>query len=276
MTLYGLFAIVLSVLLCIGRSFDLNFLQSDAAKGALATSFVGGLLIGKRFINGPVFDENVSLKGKIAVVTGANTGLGKETALKLASLGAKTILVCKSEDKANTAKEEIIAKTGNTEVDYVQLDLADLKSLKKGADALSKKVNRIDILVNNAGVMAIPTRQTTKDGFEAQIGTNHLGHFALTGLLLKLLTKDDGSGSLKRIVNLASEAHLFGNIQKDDLMLEKPGAYKAWNAYGNSKIANIHFTHELARRLKKKGIDNIVAVCCHPGRCTTLQQSFFH
>jgi NAD(P)-dependent dehydrogenase (short-subunit alcohol dehydrogenase family) len=142
------------------------------------------------------------------------------------------------------------------------LDLSSLESVKRCTEELKGTVSKIDILVNNAGVMALPKMELTEDGFEKQIGINHFGHFALTGQLFDLLKKSGNA----RIVNVASSAHLFAQIDKSDLMLLKEGAYQSWRAYGNSKLANILFTKELTKRLYTQFDTNIAVLCCHPGR----------
>jgi hypothetical protein len=152
-----------------------------------------GLAIGKKNLDGPMFDENVSLKDKIVAITGANTGLGKETATKLATLGATVYILCRPSDKTDKALIDIKSKSGNSNIFAIPLDLSSLKSIKECASMLKSKVSRIDILVNNAGVMAIPELQKTEDGFEKQFGINHLGHFALTGLLFDLLKKSSSA-----------------------------------------------------------------------------------
>lgn len=143
----------------------------------------------------------------------------------------------------------------------LSIDLDNLESVRKCAAILVETTEKLDALVNNAGVMAIPKREITADGFEKQIGINHFGHYALTGLLFDHLKKSGNS----RIINVASSAHSFGNIDRDDLMLEKSGAYQAWKAYGNSKLANILFTKELTKKLYLREDNNIAVLCCHPG-----------
>lgn len=143
----------------------------------------------------------------------------------------------------------------------MSLDLNSLESIAKCSDELRSTTEKIDILVNNAGVMAIPNKETTADGFEKQIGINHLGHFALTGQLFSLLKKSGNA----RVINVASSAHQFSNIDRGDLMLDKKGAYQAWLAYGNSKLANILFTKELTKKLYLKSDTNVAVLCCHPG-----------
>jgi NAD(P)-dependent dehydrogenase (short-subunit alcohol dehydrogenase family) len=235
-----------------------RFSAANVAKSALLAA---GLVGGKVLVNGPTFNEAVSLKGKNIVITGANTGLGKESALKLATLGANVFLLCKSSDKASGAVEDIKRKTGSKSVVAIPCNLASLESVQSAVSSLKREVDSLDILMNNAGVMAIPTRETTLDGFEAHLGINHLGHFALTGLLMDLLAKSTAA----RIVTVSSAAHLLGHFDFDDILLEKN--YEPWHAYGNSKLANILFTKELATRLES--VSNITPLTCHPGACRT-------
>jgi len=241
---------------------------------------------GKVLSDGPVFNEPVSLADQTIVITGANTGLGKEAAIKLASLGAKKVIIlCRNPVAAAAAITEIEERSKTKGiVSTIPLDLADLKSIEKCVALLKSEVNNIDVLMNNAGVMAIPARETTADGFERQIGINHFGHYALTLSLLKSgLIKSSNSDGTARIINVSSIAHQMGNIEKvrDDLFLEKSKAYQPWVAYGNSKLANIYFTGELARRLQQAsssgsinnesvGNNNRIATfALHPGVCRT-------
>lgn len=143
----------------------------------------------------------------------------------------------------------------------MSLDLNSLESVRKCSEELISSTKEINILVNNAGVMAIPNKEVTEDGFEKQIGINHFGHFALTGQLFDHMKKSKNA----RVVNVASSAHLFSAIDKEDLMLDKKGAYQAWKAYGNSKLSNILFTKELAKKLYLKSDNTLTVVCCHPG-----------
>eukprot|EP01035_Chromulina_nebulosa_P020011 gene20011-25985_t len=240
--------------------------KPNFSKPLLALGAVGSLYLAKKtVIDGPVFSEKVDLTGKNVVITGANTGLGKETALKLASLGANTWLLCKSDSKGIAAVNDIKSKTNNQNVNYIQCDLSNRKIIDNTVNQLKSSLDSIDVLVNNAGVMAIPTRQLTADGFEAHIGINHLGHYVLTGQLLSLLSKKPNS----RIINVSSQAHLFGNFKdRDDILLAKPNAYEPWPAYGNSKLANILYTRALAKRLANK--ENApISLTCHPGVCRT-------
>eukprot|EP01041_Mallomonas_annulata_P011369 gene11369-23794_t len=224
-------------------------------KIAVAGAVTAAAIVGKYLSDGPTFSESVDMTGKTVVITGANTGLGKETAIKLAGLGADVIILCKTPEKGAIASQEINARSGSTKCRSLPLDLSSLNSVKKCSELLSNSVDKIDVLVNNAGVMALPQRQVTADGFEAHLGINHLGHFALTSRLMPLLKRAGNA----RIVNVASLAHVTGHLDFDDLMLEKK--YEPWPAYGNSKLANILFTKELAKRLEGT---NVITTVCHP------------
>mmetsp|Transcript_34664 Transcript_34664/g.35354 ORF Transcript_34664/g.35354 Transcript_34664/m.35354 type:complete len:359 (-) Transcript_34664:82-1158(-) len=221
---------------------------------------VGGLALAKYSSDGPVFTEDVNLQGKTAVITGANTGLGKESAVKLSSLGADVIILCKSKEKAENAIKEINERSGSNTCRAVPLNLASLNSIDNCAKEIARITDKVDILMNNAGVMALPERQETSDGFEAHLGINHLGHFALTAKLLPLLKKSDKA----RIINVSSAAHLFSKLDFNNLMLKQ--SYDPWLAYGNSKLCNILFTRSLASRLQ--GTD-ISTYSLHPGLCRT-------
>ncbi|MGI9382424.1 MAG: oxidoreductase [Methyloligellaceae bacterium] len=208
-------------------------------------------------------DRLPELCGKVFVITGGNSGIGLEAAKMLGEAGADVVIACRNPDKATKALEEIqAASTGKTE--FVQLDLSDMSSVRKSAADIRERCPSIDGLINNAGIMQTP-QSKTKDGFELQFGTNHLGHFLLTGLLLDLMEKVAG-----RIVVVSSIAHKFGNIHFDDLMLA--GHYTPTRAYGQSKLANLMFALELDRRLKAS---NSPASCiaCHPGYAATHLQS---
>jgi NAD(P)-dependent dehydrogenase (short-subunit alcohol dehydrogenase family) len=205
------------------------------------------------------------LAGKTVVVTGGNSGIGYEAALAFARKKARTILACRSLDKANAAAAQIVASNPGTTVEVMELDLSSLASIRNFADAFHKSHRSLDILVNNAGVMALPYRKTV-DGFEMQFGTNHLGHFALTGLLLDALLAAPGA----RVVNVSSGGHRIGRIRFDDLQWEH-GYYK-WFAYGQSKLANLLFTFELQRRAERAGA-KLVALGCHPGYAATNLQA---
>jgi NAD(P)-dependent dehydrogenase (short-subunit alcohol dehydrogenase family) len=200
------------------------------------------------------------------VVTGANSGIGFETARTLCFKGARVFLACRSESKARIAMDTIRRERSDVHIDFVPLDLASLKSVRAFADEVAKRTpDGIDGLINNAGLMA-PPRQLTEDGFEMQLGTNHLGHFALTGLLLPQLAKRPGA----RVVNVSSMMHWVGKIHLDDLHGER--SYDAWGFYGQSKLANLLFTRELNRRLAVK-LPNVIATAAHPGYSATALQA---
>jgi NAD(P)-dependent dehydrogenase (short-subunit alcohol dehydrogenase family) len=192
-------------------------------------------------------------QGRTVIVTGANSGLGEATARVLAERGASVVLACR-----NTAKGEAAAARMTGDVHVRQLDLADLESIRQFAASTPQ----LDVLVNNAGVMAIPLRRTA-DGFEMQIGTNFLGHFALTGLLLPRISD--------RVVTVSSTAHRWGHIDLDDLNWRTRG-YRAWPAYGQSKLADLMFAYELHRRLSAAG-SAVRSVAAHPGYAATDLQS---
>jgi NAD(P)-dependent dehydrogenase (short-subunit alcohol dehydrogenase family) len=201
--------------------------------------------------------------GRFAIVTGANSGLGFDTAAVLADKGAHVVLAVRNLDKGNEAAERIRSKNPNAVVSLQELDLTSLDSVRNAADQLRADYPRIDLLINNAGVMYVPTRETTKDGFEMQFGTNHLGHFALTGQLLDNLLPVEGS----RVVTVSSVGHrILARIHFDDLQLERK--YNRVEAYGQSKLSNLLFTYELQRRLAAKGTPTIAAAA-HPGFADT-------
>jgi NAD(P)-dependent dehydrogenase (short-subunit alcohol dehydrogenase family) len=200
--------------------------------------------------------------GRVAVVTGANTGLGLETAKALAVRGASVVLAVRNVDKGKDAAATIAGHSAGADVTVQRLDLSSLDSVRRGADDLRATHDRIDLLVNNAGVMYTP-RRTTADGFELQFGTNHLGHFALTGLLLDRLLAAPGS----RVVTVSSVGHrIRSRIDFDDLNSER--SYSRVAAYGRSKLANLLFTYELQRRLAAAG-SSTIAVAAHPGGSNT-------
>jgi len=205
------------------------------------------------------------LKGRFVVVTGANSGIGFEAAKALAAHGARVVLACRSTDKGEAARRKIIAEHPAASVEVMALDLASLASVRQFATDLAKRTDRLDVLCNNAGVMALPRRETA-DGFEMQLGTNHLGHFALTGLLLPLLLGTPQS----RVVTVSSGAHKFGRIDFDDLHGKQ--RYAKWSAYGQSKLANLLFAYELDRRLKSKQ-SSMISAACHPGYAATELQA---
>lgn len=208
--------------------------------------------------------EIPDLTGRMAVVTGANSGLGLHTSLELARHGARVVLACRDEGKGAGALRRIRDEVPGAEVELGALDLADLAPVRRFAEAYASLHDRLDILVNNAGVMALPYRRTA-DGFEMQLGTNHLGHFALTGLLLPTLLARHGA----RVVTLSSQAHRFGRVDIDDLHSER--RYRKWFAYAQSKLANLLFMSELARRADAAHAA-LVSVAAHPGYAATNLQ----
>ncbi|GAA0383276.1 oxidoreductase [Streptomyces luteireticuli] len=215
-------------------------------------------------MNGWTPDDIPAQHGRTAVVTGANSGLGFVTARELARRGARVVLACRDETRGRAAEELLRHEVPEADVRLAPLDLADLKSVRAFADALPEE--RLDLLVNNAGVMALPRRRTV-DGFEMQFGTNHLGHFALTGLLLpRLRAAGDGA----RVVTVSSGLHLLGTVDPRDVQMD--GGYRRWIAYGRSKSANLLFVHELARRLAAAG-SPLVAAAAHPGYAATNLQT---
>jgi NAD(P)-dependent dehydrogenase (short-subunit alcohol dehydrogenase family) len=199
--------------------------------------------------------------GRVFVITGATNGIGYEAAEVLASRGASVILASRSSERTQACAAKIRNKTGSENVFAEALDLSSQKSIHKCAERIKASHPQIDVLINNAGVM-VPPYTVTEDGFELQFGTNHLGHFALTGLLLENLMDRRGS----RVVTVSSSAHLRGRINFDDLESKK--RYIAHMAYAQSKIANLLFTYELERRLRAAGA-NTISVAAHPGWART-------
>jgi len=203
--------------------------------------------------------------GKVAIVTGANSGLGYQTALELARKGATVVLAARNEQKGEAALDRLRAEVPDADAQLRVLDVSDLDSVQRFAGQVGSDLPGVDVLVNNAGVMAIPQRQTTPQGFEMQLGTNHLGHVALTARLAPALR----SGA--RVVGVSSTAHRFGTIDFDDLQKER--GYSPWSAYGQSKLANLLFGWELARRAEAEGWD-VWGLTAHPGySATNLQTS---
>jgi NAD(P)-dependent dehydrogenase (short-subunit alcohol dehydrogenase family) len=194
---------------------------------------------------------------RVAIVTGANTGIGFETAAALAAKNATVVMACRNRQKAEDAMARIRERRPDAKLEFVELDLASLASVERFAEAFRAGHDRLDLLINNAGVM-IPPFGTTEDGFELQFGCNHLGHFALTGRLLDLLEATPDS----RVVNVSSMAHRQGKMDFDNLNAEK--GYSAMPAYSQSKLANLLFTFELQRRLDAAG-SKTLATAAHPG-----------
>nr|XP_023025613.1 retinol dehydrogenase 12-like [Leptinotarsa decemlineata] len=194
-------------------------------------------------------------EGKVVIITGANTGIGKETAWELAKRGARVYMACRDMKRCETAREEIVLNTKNKYVYCRKCDLASLESVREFAENFKAREKKLDVLINNAGVMKTP-KSKTKEGFEMQLGVNHMGHFLLTNLLLDRLKESAPS----RIINVTSVAHKSGKLQKDDLNSDRN--YDSYGAYAQSKLANVLFTKELARRLEGTGV---TANCVHPG-----------
>jgi NAD(P)-dependent dehydrogenase (short-subunit alcohol dehydrogenase family) len=199
--------------------------------------------------------------GRIAVVTGANIGLGFEVAMALAEKDCTVVLACRNLQKAEAAKADILTKHAKATVTCMQLDLSSLKSVHGFAAAFSKRYATLDLLINNAGIM-MPPYTLSEDGFESQLAANYLGHFALTGLLLPVLTKTANS----RVVSLSSLAHKWGGIRLDDPQFKT--GYDKKKAYGQSKLACLMFAYELQRRLTQSG-HTTLSVAAHPGVSAT-------
>src|SRR4051812_2148035 len=206
-----------------------------------------------------------SQQGRVAVVTGTNSGLGFVTARELAGAGATVVMTSRDPVRGADAEQRLRAAVPGADVHLESLDLASLASIRAFAGRATATYGGVDVLVNNAGVMAIP-RATTADGFEMQLGTNHLGHFTLTGLLLPALLQRPGS----RVVTVSSAAHKVGAINFDDLQGHK--SYFSWRAYAQSKLANLLFAYELQRRLAASGTTTI-STAAHPGYASTNLQA---
>lgn len=204
------------------------------------------------------------LSGKVILITGANSGLGFQGSKVFASKGASVVMACRNMDKGKAALEEIQKEQPKAQLALLPLDLSDLDSVKFFADRFKKQYKQLDVLCNNAGVMFLPFRKT-KQGFEMQFGTNHLGHFALTGLLLERLLSTDNS----RIVTTSSMYHRSGKMDFVNLNGEKK--YDKYKAYAASKLANLFFAYELQRKLKAAS-SSTISVACHPGFTATNLQ----
>lgn len=208
------------------------------------------------------------LSGKVIIVTGGNSGLGYESVKVFAQKGAEVILACRSVEKGEAAKTEIMKNNPAGKIEVMNLDLMDLSSVKNFAVRFKENHSRLNVLLNNAGIM-IPPYGLTKDGFESQIGTNHLGHFALTGQLIDLIVKTPKS----RVVSTSSLAHKNGMMDFDNFLFDNGKGYTPMKAYGRSKLANLLFIYELQRLFEAIGIDS-VAVAAHPGVSQTNLMRF--
>lgn len=204
--------------------------------------------------------------GRLALITGGNSGLGLESARALLARGATVVLACRNPRRAEEARAALLAAAadGGGAIDLLDLDLASLASVRSAAEQLADRYGRLDLLINNAGLMALP-RMVTEDGFEMQLGVNHLGHFALTLALLPLLAGRPDS----RVVTVTSGAQYFGRLAFDDLQGER--RYDRWAAYGQSKLANVMFALELQERLRSQGT-GVLSLAAHPGVARTNLQ----
>lgn len=225
----------------------------------VGTVIAGAVLLKDYMVSGNC-PSKATIVGKTAIVTGANTGIGKQTAMELAKRGGKVIMACRDMGKCENAAREVRGKTLNHNVFAKHLDLASSKSIKEFAKSILKEEGNVDILINNAAVMRCP-HWKTEDNFEMQFGVNHLGHFLLTNLLLEKMKRSVNS----RIINVSSLAHIAGEIDFDDLNWEKK-KYNTKAAYCQSKLANVLFTNELAKRLQGTGV---TANAVHPGVADT-------
>ena len=200
--------------------------------------------------------------GKVMLITGANSGIGYQAAADLARHGAHVLLGVRNPAKGQDALGRLRREVPGASAEVVELDVASLQSIRSFAEVFLRREQALDVLINNAGVMALPKREVTPDGFERQFGTNHLGHFALTGLLMPAL----GRASAARVVTVSSLAHIDGRIELDDLQSET--GYKPWNPYNNSKLANILFARELEKRARQAGLA-LLSIPVHPGVAKT-------
>lgn len=207
-----------------------------------------------------MYTKPTLIDGKIVLITGANTGIGKETAIDLARRGGKIYIACRNKVRGENALNDIRKQSGNENVHLLLLDLASLKSIREFSKKFHQLENKLDILVNNAGLLT-QKRSVTEDGFEMHMGVNHLGHFLLTNLLLDMLK----AAAPSRIVVVSSLIHKFdkmAKIDRDDFMTEKD--YDGYKGYGRSKLANVLFTRELSKRLQGT---KVTVNSCHPGKC---------
>ncbi|XP_061398160.1 retinol dehydrogenase 13-like [Musca vetustissima] len=212
-----------------------------------------------KYKEGPSYCKTNRIDGKVVIITGCNTGIGKETALELARRGARIYMACRDYNRCEKARQDIIYETGNSKIFNRRLDLSSLQSVREFAEQFKKEEQRLDILINNAGIMATP-RKLTVDGYEQQFAVNHLGHFLLTNLLLDHLK----AAAPSRIIVVSSWMYALGRIQTEDLNSEK--SYNDFRAYAQSKLANVLFTQKLAKILKGSGV---TVNCLHPGSVQT-------
>lgn len=207
-------------------------------------------------------EQMPSQAGRTAIVTGANSGIGLQMVIALAGAGADVVMACRNPAKAEQALTEVRQRVPQAKVTAMALDLSTLASVRHFADAFLREHAQLDLLINNAGILGVPLSRTV-DGFESQMGTNHLGHFALTGLLIDRLIATPGS----RVITVGSLGHWRGKLDPADLNFERT-PYKPFDGYANSKLANMLFSHELARRLATRG-HKVLAAAAHPGGADT-------
>ncbi|KAK6635632.1 hypothetical protein RUM44_000886 [Polyplax serrata] len=241
-----------------GSRFKFNPPRKILLISVVTTSTCGIYLLRDSF-RGTPYQETVTCEGKVAIVTGGNSGIGKETAKDLAKRGAKVYLLCRDMERCRKARKEIVLATRNRQVFARECDLGSLSSVRKFTEQFLKEQTRLDILVNNAGVWRVPYGKT-KDGFEVHLGVNHMGHFFLTNLLLDLLKKSSPS----RIINVSAASHAKGKINTEDL--NSDNKYSEMEAYNQSKLANMLFSKELSERLKGTGV---TANSVNPGYTST-------
>lgn len=217
-------------------------------------------------MSGSSFDPNAlgDLSSKTFVITGANTGIGFEAAKLLAKARGRVYLGCRDPNRGERARAAIVKDAPSSQVEVFSLDLANLGAVRTAAASLLERLSSIDVVINNAGVMALP-RRLTADGFEMQFGTNHLGHFAFTGLLLPAVLRAPAG----RVVTVSSSLHVRGRVDFDDLNGER--RYNEWTAYAQSKLCNLFFAYELERRLRQAG-SRAISLACHPGYAATELQ----
>ncbi|XP_055628991.1 retinol dehydrogenase 12-like isoform X2 [Toxorhynchites rutilus septentrionalis] len=213
----------------------------------------------KYFQGGQFKNKDIRLDAKVVIITGANSGIGKEAAIECAKRGARVYMACRNASRMEKARQEILDKSGSQNVFGLELDLASFQSIKKFVQTFLSMERRLHVLINNAGVMTCP-KAYSKEGFEMHFGTNHLGHFLLTNLLLELLKKSAPS----RVVTVSGFGYKWGRIDKNDINSEKD--YREWVAYSQSKLCNILFSRRLARRLRGTGV---TTYCLNPGLINT-------
>ena len=243
-----------------------SFLTNRDSKRMRARETPAGAGVATRAV--VVDDDGASMGRKLAVVTGANSGIGKETVKSLVAAGYDVVMACRNADAAMETKRTIAGEVTGTEsqMSVLPCNLSSLSSIRAFAEAFREKHGKLDLLVNNAGVMMIPDLRNTEDGFEEHWGVNYLSHFHLTSLLFPSLLESPSS----RIVNVSSAANSFGNLDSMNAMFSKDSSsYDAWQAYGNSKLGNLMFTFELDRKLRGAGIENIAVNAVHPGLVKT-------